>query len=640
MRRKGLNFISALQLVANTVGIALPERRLHQPSEVKAAGSTQRGVFDPSEFRPLVPGGKVWNYLTEIRKLDSRKLVEYSVGETADGEAYSLAYKWFPLGGSRMEGSKSRFEFCKVIKVDRDANGKKIERRAPKGGKSILFGMAAVPENATELVITEGEVDAITWAQYGFAAVSVPNGTLYTGWLDTCWDWLQRFKKIHVSFDEDRAGRKKVVEIVQRLGMARTDIVRLPEKSAGGRFKDANECLQAGVSAQVMADCVVNAEVLRPAALKCILDFEREIWEKFHPDGREQMGLLLPWGNRHGSSLPFRFRYGEVTVWTGYSKHGKSELLNHVILDLCWQGDRALVCSLEVSAPETYRKLIQMALARRDVCAKEEREQFRERCLKPLAQKIWVYDHVGNAPIAEVLNVMLYSFQRYGCRQFVLDSLMKFDGLDGEGQDQWNAQRDFMCQILTFAATYGVHIHLVAHSKKPDRTGEAKIPRRYDISGSAYISNLAHNVIVVWRNRAKQDKLEEIFQTLEEEFARLHPTEGMPQWKRLLGGPPPKDAAPEIWAAWNRMLDFLEKETSKEARETFMSLAPLHDAYFIVDAQRGGDGDCPARHLWFHYDSLQFIEGSPWNTNLGANDPRKRPVEYVKKAALEMDEEF
>ena len=39
---------------------------------------------------------------------------------------------------------------------------------------------------------------------------------------------------------------------------------------------------------------------------------------------------------------------------------------------------------------------------------------------------------------------------------------------------------------------------------------EAIIPRLYGVMGSSYITNLAFSVIVVWRNRAKQDKLEEI----------------------------------------------------------------------------------------------------------------------------------
>lgn len=402
------------------------------------------------------------------------------------------------------------------------------------------------------------------------------------------------------------------------------------------RYKDANECLMAGVTPAAMAAALAHPEVLRPQHLKAIEDFEDEIWQKFHPEGRDQLGLLLPWGNQHGSSLPFRFRYSEVTVWTGYNKHGKSEVLNHCIVDLCWQGERALICSLEIAAPETYRKVIRMAHGRRHVCAKEERDTFRERVLKPLADKIWVYDHVGNANVDEVLNVMLYAYQRYGCRQFVLDSLMKFEGLDGEGQEIWNCQREFMNKLLTFAATYGVHVHLVAHSKKPDRKGEAAIPRRYDIMGSSYISNLAFNVIVVWRNRDKQDELEKVWQACADAWVTARPGEAMPPWKRLMGGPPPASAL-QLKEVWNAMIAIVEKHIPDEQRETFLNRVQEHDAYFIVDAQRGGDGDTPARHLWFEVDSLQFLEASPWKLK---NDKRGRAKAYVEQRVVEMDEEL
>lgn len=403
------------------------------------------------------------------------------------------------------------------------------------------------------------------------------------------------------------------------------------------RFKDANECLQANLTPEAMAECVRNAEVVRPDKLKDIFDFENEIWEKFFPSGKEQMGLLLPWGNHFGSSLPFRFRNGEVTVWTGFNKHGKSEVLNHVIIDLCWQGEKAMICSLEVSAPETYRKLIRMAMGTRNVIDPEERERFREQCLAPLADKIWVYDHVGNASVEDVLDVMLYAYQRYGCRQFVLDSLMKFEGLDGDGQDIWIKQRDFMHKLLTFAATYGVHVHLVAHSKKPgDRKGEREIPRRYDIMGSSYISNLAFNVIVVWRNRAKQDRLEEIFQQMEHVWITRHGDEaremGNLPWKRLMGGAPPREAAGLV-RIWNRMLDVVE-ELPASVKQDFGEVIKQHDAYLIVDAQRGGDGDAPARHLWFEVDSLQFLEVSPWDR---PDDPRARARVYVDQPPVEAD---
>jgi hypothetical protein len=246
MRRKGLAFPQALRLAANSVGIAVPvydspgERRgggqperLHQPAVVRQAVEKPRGEFDPDRYRPLTQGGKVWYYLVDVRRLDPVRLTEYSVGETADGEAYAFAYKWRP---PRWPDERApRFEFAKVVKVDRDENGKKIEWRDPSGGRNVLFGMCApdvVKEHGSkgEIIICEGEIDAISWATYGWPAVSVPGGAKYTGWIDVCYEWLQPFSKIHVNFDEDNAGRMKVEEVVTRLGIARADIVRLPEK--------------------------------------------------------------------------------------------------------------------------------------------------------------------------------------------------------------------------------------------------------------------------------------------------------------------------------------------------------------------------------------------------------------------------
>jgi twinkle protein len=604
MKAHGMDFFTALKTLAHDLGLSVPERRIEERHP--AVPEKKRAPLDASQYRALVEGGPVWNYLTQARGLTPETLAAYSVGETVQGDAYAFAYKW------RVAKRTDPFtEFLKLVKLDR-VGGKKQERRDPAGGRNILFGMMTVPEDATELVICEGEIDAMTWRQYGFPAVSVPGGATYLGWIQICWDWLARFKSLHLSFDEDRAGRSKLVEAVTRLGMARTDIVRLPEREGDvGRYKDANECLQAGVPAEAMRACVAAPEILRPDKLKSIYDFEQDIWEKFHSSGKEAEGLTLPWGNANGSSLPFRFRYGEVTVWTGFNKHGKSEVLNHVVVDLTFrQGEKALIASLEVSAPETYKKLVRMAHATRNPIGPEERDIFKAKCLTPLAERVWVYDQVGNAPLADVLNVMLYAYQRYGVRQFVLDSLMRFDGLDGEGQEIWNSQREFMNRLIEFAQRYRVHVHLVAHSKKPGKQGEREIPRRYDIMGSAYISNLAFNVIVVWRNRAKHDALEEVFGACERKYRADAAREGlkdfkMPPWKRL-SGPPPSAANRKLKDVYDLMR--LTVSTLPEAEKEYQQWRNERDAYLIVDAQRGGDGDTPVRNLWFHYDSLQFCE--------------------------------
>jgi hypothetical protein len=88
--------------------------------------------------------------------------------------------------------------------------------------------------------------------------------------------------------------------------------------------------------------------------------------------------------------------------------------------------------------------------------------------------------------------------------------------------------------------------------------------------------------------------------------------------------------------AWRAMIGVIENGITGEQREEFQELVLEHDAYFIVDAQRGGDGDCPARHLWFHYDSLQFLEASPWKNE---GDPRGRPKIYAGQAPVPAEPE-
>ncbi len=346
------------------------------------------------------------------------------------------------------------------------------------------------------------------------------------------------------------------------------------------RYKDANECLQAGVPADVMTACLHSAEVITPERLRGIYDFEQEIWEKFHATGREQLGYVLPWGNSHGSSLPFRFRLGEVTVWTGHNGHGKSQVLNHILVDMAWQGLRSIICSFEMAAPETYRRLIRMVRAEAKP-AECSREEFRARCLTPLADKVWVYDHVGMGELKDVLEIALYARRRYNVRVVVVDSLMCLKVQSDE--DKYNEQKNFMNALTAFAAENQMHIILVAHSKKLDVKGnkEHHIPRKYDVAGSADISNLAWNVCIIWRNKKKEERLREMWEDCATRAGK---------------------SSYQMTAA-----DF-DRNYTQEEKEEIEQLLAEKDAYFLVDKQRGGEGDELGRDLWFHKGSLQYLE--------------------------------
>jgi twinkle protein len=54
-----------------------------------------------------------------------------------------------------------------------------------------------------------------------------------------------------------------------------------------------------------------------------------------------------------------------------------------------------------------------------------------------------------------------------------------------------------------------MHVHLVAHCRKPSTGDEAKAPGKHDLRGTAAITDQCSNVVTVWANKPKQDATRE-----------------------------------------------------------------------------------------------------------------------------------
>jgi hypothetical protein len=250
---------------------APPFEAAESASQPTGSPSPRKGL-DPERYEPIPEGGRVWRYLTETRGLNEGVIPVYGLKQLKDPEVHrylSWLYKkgeitaeegkrlreggalTFPYHDRRVRKDRKtdedrvewRWLFSKILCVERlekpetdEDTGetrikrKKVEWRDPSGAPSILFGAQAVPITARRIIICEGEMDALSWRTYGEEAVSVPNGAGSLGWVTACWDWLEQFETVLLSFDEDGAGQRAVKEAVKRLGIDRTGIVRLPEK--------------------------------------------------------------------------------------------------------------------------------------------------------------------------------------------------------------------------------------------------------------------------------------------------------------------------------------------------------------------------------------------------------------------------
>lgn len=359
-----------------------------------------------------------------------------------------------------------------------------------KGCAPSLWGWQGVSEaiwEKREILICEGQIDAMSWATWGIDALSIPNGGGRT-WIDYEWPNLEAFQTIYLSFDMDGKSDENLNETISRLGKHRCRVVRLPHK-------DANECLKSGATASQAREWVQSAQYVPIPHLVSPSRFTDKVLERFFPKGNDE-GFTFDLFTHRRKEKTFRFRNGELTLWTGTTSHGKSTLLNGTAMILAFlRSEPALLVSLETMPPEVIYRLV------RGHCSEHTEKKIRETCAK-MDEWIYFYDKIGHIGEDELFDLLAYAHARHGVRDIVVDSLMRIDGME----EDYPRQTAFVIRCVTFARETGCHIHLVAHPRKS--AGDAS-PRSQDISGSGNLRNNADNVLALWRNLEKERKVED-----------------------------------------------------------------------------------------------------------------------------------
>ena len=235
------------------------------------------------------------------------------------------------------------------------------------------------------------------------------------------------------------------------------------------------------------------------------------------------------------------FRPGEVTAWAGYNGHRKSMFTGQVALDLCVQRQRVLVVSLEMSPARTLARMVRQAAA-----VSHPGSEFLREFTRWTDGRLWLFDHLGRITPDLCLALLRYFAQELQGQHVFIDSMM----MVCKSEEHLDEQKQFTTDLVRVAQETGLHVHLVAHCRKP-QTGEDKPPTKYDLRGSAAISDQCHNVVTIWANKLKAAKLQA----------------------------DPHDAA--------ALADF--------------------DALVSVEKQRNGEFEGRAK-LWFHRASMRFLD--------------------------------
>lgn len=193
------------------------------------------------------------------------------------------------------------------------------------------------------------------------------------------------------------------------------------------------------------------------------------------------------------------FRPGEVTCWTGYNGHRKSMFTSQVALDLCVQRERVLLASFEMFPRKTLARMARQASA-----VARPSSQWLDDFWRWTDGKLWLFDHMGRISPDMCMAVCSYFSQELKGRHVFIDSMM----MVCRSEESMDEQKQLVTDLCRLAQETEMHVHLVTHARKPQSTGEDKPPTKYDVRGSASISDQCANVITIWQNKPKRVAIE------------------------------------------------------------------------------------------------------------------------------------
>jgi twinkle protein len=413
------------------------------------------------------PVSRVRDYLTEDRNIPAEVLKKYKIGERGDVIVFPFL----------RDGEL-------IMAKERKAEDGATPKPTSAGCEKILFGWQAIDDNAREITIVEGEIDALSLAAYGFSTLSVPFGGgsgNKQDWIETEFDRLERFETIYLALDNDEPGKQATDEIISRLGRHRCLTVTLPRK-------DANECLKDGISQEEIKACFDNARAIAPEAITRVNDYADAVVESFWPQEGTHIGYKTHYLSIGDNLL---FRPGELTIWTGATNAGKSQALSDCAVGWINEGSKISLASLEMAPAQTLKRMVKQAGG-----TDRPTEEFARKIMDWLHESLWIYSVVGKEKVKELLDAFDYTRARFGCDQFIIDSLMRL----GIASDDYNGQEKAMFELVNWAIKHNVHVHLVAHSRKqgPNESGPQGAE---SVKGASEIGANAFNIIAVWRDK-------------------------------------------------------------------------------------------------------------------------------------------
>lgn len=363
------------------------------------------------------------------------------------------------------------------------------------GGKLCLWNAEVLSDEPSELIITEGEFDALIAMQCGFRnVVSVPNGAPELAiddpvnsnryaFLYESEEALKRVGKIIIATDGDQPGRTMARDLTAVLGVERCKFLEYPEGT-----KDLNEVYLKYGSAKVV-DLLSSAKPYPVKGLYTLSDFPDDVEVRSMETGIEEL-------NEH-----MRIALGTLTVFSGYSNMGKSTVLNTILAHVIGKGVPVCIASFETMPKPILRDGIARALLGctwQGFIHHPQRQAAYDQIESHCTVISNALDDDTDMSLEDYIDLCRVAVIRNGAKVIVLDPWNELEHKRRSDETETDYIGRAIRALKAFARRYNVSLWVVAHPTKPQK-GHAGAPGLYDISGSANWANKADYGLIYHR---------------------------------------------------------------------------------------------------------------------------------------------
>lgn len=326
-----------------------------------------------------------------------------------------------------------------------------------------LFGQHIARDAAPKVIITEGEIDAmsvyeiISGGHNRWCAVSISSGAKAAHKdIAANLKWLEKANEVILMFDMDEKGQEAAQRCARMFSPGKCKIASLP-------LKDANEMLMAKRGPEII-DAIFEAKAWRPEGVVRLGEIKEDVLTM------PEWGL--PWFHEGLNNDVYGRRFGELDALGAGTGIGKTDVLTQQIeYDINTLKQKVGLFFLEQQPRETAKRIAGKAAGRKFHIPPSEDNPWEEQELVDAIEQmdetdcLYMFDHFGSAEYDMIEDTIRYLYHHEGVRLFYIDHLT---ALAAQADDERKALEEIMARLGGLVKELDIWVCIISHLTTPD----------------------------------------------------------------------------------------------------------------------------------------------------------------------------